>query len=194
MASLSSHFSSCSFSFFNFSSIYLSFPSIREETRQEKTVVVQHKMSSCSQMSNSIQMSSCSQSGADLFADSRDGSVRRDSLRSVRTTTRGEEEEEKECDGGSRVMPNMPAGHLGRERGQGRTEESRKLSPAAGLRHDPQIPGNSEEEDNEEEEEEDEEEEEKSQHIEHNVEARVVVQLDRLMTFEICNSKPQKFN
>ena len=192
MASFSSHFSSCSFSFFNFSSIYLSFPSIREETRQEKTVVVQHKMSSCSQMSNSIQMSNCSQSGADLFADSRDGSVRRDSLRSVRTTTRGEEEEEKECDGGSRVMPNMPAGHLGRERGQGRTEESRKLSPAAGLRHDPQIPGNSEEEDNEEEEEEDEEEE--SQHIEHNVEARVVVQLDRLMTSGIYNSKPQKFN
>ena len=160
-------------------------------------MVVQHKMSSCSQMSNSIQMSSCSQSGADLFADSRDGSVRRDSLRSVRTTTRGEEEEEKECEGGSRVMPSMPAGHLGRERGQGRTEESRKLSPAARLRHDPQIPGKSKEENNEEEEEEkeeEEEEEEESQHIEHNVEARVVVQLDRLIAFEIYNSKPQKFN
>merc|ERR550532_3564910 len=78
-------------------------------------------------------------------------------------------------------MPNMPAGHLGR--GQGRTEESRKLSPAAaGLRHDPQIPGNSKEENNEEEEEEEEDEEEERQHIEHNVEARVVVQLDRSAT------------
>ena len=171
MAIFSSYLSSC------ISSIYLSFHSIREETRQdsvsEKMVVAQHKMSNCSQ------------SGADLFADSRDGSVRRDSLRSVRTTTRGEEEEEKECEGGSRVMPNMPAGHLGRERGQGRTEESRKLSPAAGLRHDPQIPGNSKEENNEEEEEG--EEEEESQHIEHNVEARVVVQLDRLLSLLFCS-------
>ena len=155
--------------FSNFSSIYLSFHSIREESRQEekKMVVVQHQ-----------KMSTCSQSGADLFADSRDGSVRRDSLR---TTTR-EDEEEKGCNVvGSRVMPNMPAAAAGGhnlERGQGRTEESRKLSPAR-LRHHPQIPGNSKEENNEEKEEEEEEDEEERQQIEHNVEARVVVQLDR---------------
>ena len=157
------------------SSLYAPLCSIREDTRQdvsEKTLVVQHKMSNCSQ------------SGADLFADSRDGSVRRDSLRSVitttATTTREEEKEEDEC--GSRVMPNMPTGRdLGPERGQGRfTEESRKLSPAAaGLRHNPQILANTKEEENEEEEEEDEELPEDRQHIEHSVEARVVVQLDR---------------
>ena len=139
-------------------------------------------MSNCSQSGaqDVIQhkISNCSQSGADLFADSRDGSVRRDSLRSVRiTTATRDEEREEEIDGGSRVMPNMPGGHLGPERGQGRsTEESRKLSPTS-LRHHPQILGNKKEEEEEEEEEEDLQEE--RQHIEHSVEARVVVQLDR---------------
>merc|ERR1712192_86196 len=78
--------------------------SIREETRQdisEKTLVVQHKMSTnCSQSGaqDVVQhkMSNCSQSGADLFADSRDGSVRRDSLRSIRTMTTTRDEEERE--------------------------------------------------------------------------------------------------
>ena len=136
-------------------------------------------MSNCSQSGaqDVIQhkISNCSQSGADLFADSRDGSVRRDSLRSVKTRTGRDEEREEEIDGGSRVMPNMPGGHLGPERGQGRsTEESRKLSPTS-LRHHLQIPGNKKEE----EEEEEEDLQEERQHIEHSVEARVVVQLDR---------------
>ena len=155
------------------SSLYVPLCSIREDTRQdvsEKTLVVQHKMSNCSQ------------SGADLFADSRDGSVRRDSLRSVITTATTTRDEEREDECGSRVMPNMPTGRdLGPERGQGRfTEESRKLSPAAGLRHNPQTLANTKEEENEEQEkEEDEELPEDRQHIEHSVEARVVVQLDR---------------
>ena len=166
----------------------MEFHSIRDETRQDvselKTLVVhQHKMSACSQ------------SGADLFADSRDGSVRRDSLRgtSVRTTkeeqeqgTRTTKEEVAEGDyEGSRLMPSVPE-HLRPERGQGRfNEESRKLSPPhSGLRHNPpQILGDEKggEDDEEEEEEEEEEEDlaEERQHIEHNVEARVVVQLDR---------------
>ena len=161
----------------------MEFHSIRDETRQDvselKTLVVhQHKMSTCSQ------------SGADLFADSRDGSVRRDSLRgtSVRTTkeeqeqgTRTTKEEVAEGDyEGSRLMPSVP------ERGQGRfNEESRKLSPPhSGLRHNPpQIlgdeKGGEDDEDDEEEEEEEEDLAEERQHIEHNVEARVVVQLDR---------------
>merc|ERR1739842_267251 len=105
--------------------------SIREETRQdisEKTLVVQQKISNFSHSGAQDvlqhKMSNCSQSGADLFADSRDGSVRRDSLRSVRTTTtasRDEEREEERIDGLSRVMPSMPACQLGPERGQGRS-------------------------------------------------------------------------
>ena len=82
----------------------------------------------------------------------------------------------------SRVMPNMP-GHPRPEWGQGHREwdeeESRKPDPSRVRHTSPQILGDNQEEDEEEEEEEEEEDEVERQHIEHNVEARVVVQLDK---------------
>ena len=92
--------------------------------------------------------------------------------------------EEGECET-SRVMPNMP-GHPRPEWGQGHSEwdeeESRKPDPSwdpSRVRHtSPQIFGDNQEE-NKGEEEEEEEDEVERQHIEHNVEARVVVQLDK---------------
>ena len=81
--------------------------------------------------------------------------------------------EEGECET-SRVMPNMP-GHARPEWGQGHSEwdeeESRKPDPSRVRHTSPQILGDNQEEN--------EEEEVERQHIEHNVEARVVVQLDK---------------